>query len=319
VFCYIFYFIKPDKEIFAMKIRLVLMPVLAVILSINAHATTVLYKNFDNLVDGSDDVVGGSIASMVAKKHKNGEIYTVVTLTNAFIINETGKTTTNRPIKIRYKGGEVSLPGKSGATKGVEGLYLSGTPELAVGEQVILFISNNGTADMPIYGWEQGLFHIDGTQGVNDAKRLPVVALDGAHLVLKTPKGLVSKNKAMPNRNAGKGTDAVLISSDGGADIVVNNEQANIAMLDKLSSYSAMHVSNFVSMIQERKAMKTGIATQTVRHPSALFTLPEVSSIQASAHINARNSLQSPLTTQGSVNKNPVKPTSRPKHNDIGE
>lgn len=302
-----------------MKIRLIAIPILALILSLNAHATTVPYKNFDSLVDESDNVVGGTVANMTSNKHKDGEIYTVVTLTDAFTITETGKTATNRPIKIRYKGGEVALPGKSGGDAGVEGLYVSGTPELAVGENVILFLSNNGIADMPIYGWGQGLFHIDGAEGINDAKRLPVVALDGAHLVLKTPNGLVSRNKAMPNRKVGKGADAVLMNSDGGEDIVINNEQANVATLDKLSSYSAMHVSNFVSMIQERKAMKAGMVAKAVKRPAVLFTLPEVSGIQASAGMKAGNSRQTPLTTQGPVDEKPVKPISRPGRNDNGE
>lgn len=298
-----------------MKIKLIVISVLAIIFSLNTHATTVLYKNFDNLVDESDHVVGGTVENMRAKKHKDGEIYTVVTLKDGFIITETGKAATNKPIKIRYKGGEVAISGKTG----VEGSHANGTPEMTVGEQVILFISNNGVADMPIYGWGQGLFHIDEAEGVSDTSRFPIVALDGSHLVRKMPNGLLSDRKTSSKRSASQGTDAVLINSDGGEDMVISNAQANVAKLDEISSYSAMHVSNFVSMIQERKAIKTKQYAKSRKDPAVLFTLPDVSRAQAYPSGNANNSLINPAMLQAPANKEPTQPISKPRHIDKGK
>lgn len=296
------------------------MAVLASTLSLHSHATTVLYKNFDNLVDESDHVVGGTVSNMKARYHRDGAIYTTIILTNAFVVSETGKTETTKPIKIRYKGGEVEVYGKNGEVPGVEGLRSHGTPELTLGEQVILFVKNNGIADMPIYGWGQGLFYIDESQGVNDAMHAPVVGLDGPHLVRKTSKGLSSNKRVMPNKNADKGpASAVLVSSDGGEDIVITNAQENDAALDKLSNYSAMHVSNFVSMIQERKAMKKNKTGKPEKDLSDLFTLPEVSSAQTKASAKVSNSKDMPAAAHSSIDEIPVKPLSKPEHEDKGE
>ncbi len=73
-----------------MKLKaLVVVAMIAAVHTFSAHATAVLYKNFDNLVDESDHVVGGTIVDTTSTKHQNGEIHTVVTLGKAFLVTPT--------------------------------------------------------------------------------------------------------------------------------------------------------------------------------------------------------------------------------------
>lgn len=323
-----------------MKFLIVAMAVLASTLSLDAHATTVLYKSFENLVDESDHVVGGTVLSIKAKYHRDGEIYTTIILKPAFIISEKGKTLTRKPIKIRYLGGEVEEHGENGGVIGGEGSHLSGTPELDLGEDVILFLSHNGRADMPIYGWGQGVFHIHESGGVHNATHAPVIGLDGPHFVHKTSRGL-SSNRKPSKHTLDKGHTTIAPDSEDGEDISTSQEGKNDIARDSLSGYSAIHLSNFVSMIQERKAITKEHKTKKhkpKKHRSHLFTLPEIGSrIRTHVSVKAHDHKEGmPAATDHAVDKieqehedkgaafdavddMPVEPLRRPEQEDRGE
>lgn len=300
-----------------MKLKLLVIPLLASLISLNANATSVLYKSFDNLVDESEHVIGGVVSDMQAKAYKNGEIYTVITFKDAYIVTDAGEVPTNRPIHIRYKGGEVIVRNKKGENVGVEGIHANGTPELNIGENVILFVNKNGIADMPIYGWEQGVFYVDGSGGINDARNLPVVGLDGADILVKKGNAIVSKNKTKyVSASELKSGNAELLESDGGKDVVIDNVQENAMAVQKLSSYNAIHISNFISMIQERKAARTGKGGIVKADNASLFKLPPVHSDKSSRAANG-NKVIAPQATKGS--NGTVAPLVQPKTNDKGE
>ncbi len=283
-----------------------------------AHATTVPYKNFDNLVDEAEHVVLGTISEMNVKKQK-GEIYTVITLKQASTIGSTGQTKTKKPIQIRYKGGALYQHGRNGQIIGVEGSMADGTPELSVGDRVILFISNNGIADMPIHGWGQGVFHIDEAEGVNDVDRTPVVGIDGANIVLKAQNGLLINGRSVITKTLSNAATPVLLDSDGGADTLVTGEKETESANNKLASYSAMHVSNFVSMIQERKAMKTDRLMSSTESTSSLFTLPDITERNADASMTGRSVKMTSTMEVDAIDTTPVKPLSRPESMKTGE
>lgn len=97
---------------------------------------------------------------------------------------------------------------------------------------------------------------------------------------------------------------ATIVSSDGGEDTVISNEQANDIALDKISSYSAMHVSNFVSMIQERKTIKKNKTGKPEKDQLDLFTLPEINIVKVSAKM--RNTKDISPTSHNFINETPV-------------
>jgi len=329
-----------------MKFLIVAVAVLASTLSLDVHATTVLYKNFENLVDESDHVVGGTVSSIKAKYHRDGEIYTTIILKSAFIISEKGKTLTRKPIKIRYLGGEVEEHGEHGEVIGGEGSHLSGTPALDLGEDVILFLSHNGRADMPIYGWGQGVFRIDESGGVHNATHAPVIGLDGPHFVHKISKGLSSNRRPRTKHTVAKGhITSIVTDLEDGEDISTSQESKNDLTRDHFSGYSAIDISSFVSMIQERKAItkkhksKKHKTKKSKRHRSHLFTLPEIGNrIRTDVSVKAHDHKEGmPAVTGHAVDNKieqehedkgtafdamddmPVEPLRRPEHEDSGE
>lgn len=292
---------------------------------LTAQATTVLYKNFNNLVDESDHVVGGTVSKTVSKKERNGEIFTVVTLKDAYIVNEMGTINANKPVLIRMKGGDVPLYNAAGKQIGVEGVHAHGAPELFQGAKVILFISNNGRAEMPIYGWQQGVFYVNESGNVMDAENVPVVGLDGAHIVRGTPQGPVSNGRrSIATRTSQGGAAAVptLIDSHGGKDTLLSTANDTRTVSPAISAVP-VHVSNFLSMIQERRRGINQERTRTLSRDTAdLFELPPIDHAKANKSVrpdNARldSEMGSPNPSTGSEKLQP--PRSRPTQDASGE
>jgi hypothetical protein len=248
----------------------------------SGDATTLIYQSFDQLVDTTQHVVGGIIKEIISKRvGKKSSIYTIITIKDAYTVDSKGVTSLHQHVKIRYKGGKVRLYNDKGNPVGYEKVIADGTPKLRRGEQVILFICNNGKADMPINGWNQGVFKIDDSGGVHDSAFNPVVGLDGTDILTKTEQGLFARGNLLENRlyNPTVLSGAYIVNSDGGEDILSDLESSNAAKLNVLRKYSVMDKANFISMIQERKAIaeeKSIQNTATLNDLTSLFNLPEV-------------------------------------------
>lgn len=247
------------------------------------NATTVLYQDFNQLVDNSDHVVGGTVAKIESKQlgndKKGGDIFTVITLEEAYVVDASGKEQLRNKVKLRYKGGVVNLYDKDGKTViGEEGSLANGTPQFQVGEQVILFVSNNGVANMPFTGWGQGVFRVGADGGIRDVDHHPVVGLEGTDIVTETENGLMARGKPLEENRASalKAARPTLLESEGGEDTLVTSESIEEKHMRTLQQYLPMDVSNFISMIQERKAAQEakGIKSQRAADRSSLFVLP---------------------------------------------
>lgn len=298
-----------------MKLKTLAVATLAAIYSLSAQATTVLYKNFEELVDDSDYIVGGTVAETKSTKHQNGEIFTVVTLQESFLVSEAGTDNANKPVKIRFKGGSVPVLDDNGESVGVEGVHAHGAPEFELGQKVILFVSNNGVADMPIYGWKQGLFYVNENDEITDADGLPVVGFDGANIVRGTANGPVSAGKPPSKKRDPTGIPKI-IDSDGGIDTILPNANASDVAKEKVANAVPVHVTNFLSMIQERRAIARNDKGVPPKNPNELFELPAIDFANANKHVKFDDDLGTP---NAPISAQPEPPKSRPIPTDGGE
>ncbi len=115
--------------------------------SFPSHATTLLYKSFNDLVLESDGIFVGTVKDIKSIKSKNNELYTFVTINNLNVLD--GK----------YEKKHITLRLQGGFIEG-EGEYIHGSPRFNIGETVIVFMEGNGKNIVPIVGWGQGLFVI---------------------------------------------------------------------------------------------------------------------------------------------------------------
>jgi len=272
-----------------------------------ANATTVLYQDFNQLVDQSQHVVTGTVKNIKTTKQKDGDIYTVVTLKNSSTVTSAGKNLLSRNVKIRLKGGVIKVKDKKGNVIGEEALITHGTPEFVKGEQVILFVSKNGVSDMPIVGWGQGVFKIDSSNTITDGNAQPVVGLSGADLVTLTKEGLMARgqyiNKSTSN-SEGTSDGVQLIESIGGTDRLVTHRQTTTSnskdglSLNRSGEQTALDASNFISMIQERIAsteskkssLSTNQSVERMQTPNSLFVLPRITRNTAKTVDDSSNS-----------------------------
>lgn len=117
----------------------------ATIMSVQAFATTIVFKNFDDLVKESDAIFAGRVASIESQENANQEIYTFVTFDQLSLL---GGTYQGATLTLRFKGGRV----------GNRISQIVGSPEFNVNEQVVLFVEGNGQYMVPVVGWTQGVF-----------------------------------------------------------------------------------------------------------------------------------------------------------------
>jgi len=271
---------------------------LAIVLSISANATTVLYQNFNNLVNESDHIIEGIVKKIKVKKNKNGEVYTIVSISEAYTVTKSGKNKLQKMVQIRYKGGETEVKGK---VIGVEGMCMHGTPKLDIGKSHILFIKNNGEADMPILGWGQGLFHIEEDESILDSDYNPIVGFDGGDILIKK-NGKVLSNNPMKNKISKiqlKPAKPILLDSDGGEDKFLEN----IPLLNdgQQTVFDAIEKSHFISIISE----KMSNTTKANKDTKDLFILPVLSEKEEkSSIIKDQNPKAISLPTSISINEN---------------
>lgn len=101
------------------------------------HASTVLYQNYYDLVDKADGVVSGIVSKIEYRGKKQDDIFTYITLEN-IIVNNASYNEDKFTFKI--KGGIIDD----------EYLEIEGAPKFYIGEEVVLFIKDNGENIVPV-------------------------------------------------------------------------------------------------------------------------------------------------------------------------
>lgn len=112
-----------------------------------ARATTLLYKNLDDLVSEADAVVAGTVQKTATHRGPENSPYTFVKLTKVEVLHG------------EYNRGDLTLRLKGGVIDG-EGLEIHGSPSFSPSDRVIVFLRNNGRDMVPIVGWSQGVFRV---------------------------------------------------------------------------------------------------------------------------------------------------------------
>ncbi|MFT5544128.1 MAG: hypothetical protein ACI96N_003347 [Arenicella sp.] len=314
--------------------------------SINTFATTVPYQNLDQLIDNSHHTIGGIIHKIKPKREKNGDYYTTVVLKNPYIIDENGDNYLEKRIKIRFKGGEETIFNDKGKAIGSHGSEMSGAPEFIKGQEVILFVSHNGEADMPIQGWTQGRFNISKSRTIKTNSGNDIVGIQNANLVIlidgkPTIKGKpVNSNTTHHISQQQSSEKPEIVGSDGGENIITADVQyivSNLKNKPNLSlhqsiDYSEMNEEKFKSIITERKAIRSLEKPSALQNKlsknrgesiESLYNLPKIttsSSYPASAIIKDKNLTSSSLfSSQKDIENNSLNeimlPVPQPKTN----
>ena len=291
-----------------------------------AQATTVLYQDFNQLIDTSQHVLTGVVTQMDANQAANGDIYTTLTLRDAARITAAGSTPIAKAVSLRFKGGTVAQLDKQQRQVGEQTLLTHGAPEFSLGDSLVVFVSHNGVADMPFVGFSQGVFKVNGRQEVLTAQQEPIVGFQGADLITETAQGLMARGQllaagATAEQQSAEGVQ--LLSSDGGLDRLVHRSVATnkAALMQRPRAYAPVDVRNFVSMIQERKAQQLhvhggSIATQVSLKD--LFSLPALSTLVATerdAQLAGTRTLN--RQTLADPQARPVLPLAEPEANQL--
>lgn len=148
-----------------------------------ASATTIIYKNLDQLAAESEGIVVGTVAAKTsAYGPDKSTIYTLVTLEGLDAIKGQVK---GYDLTLRFEGGRVEN----------DVLRIEGSPRFEIGERVVLFVRGNGRAKIPLVGWTQGVFRV-----VQDASGKPVVSdHEGNKLFGVSGKDLVKEKRIAPD------------------------------------------------------------------------------------------------------------------------
>ena len=112
-----------------------------------AGATTLIYKNFDDLVTEAEAIVVGTVRQAESHYGPHKDIYTFVTLTDLQVIHGEYK---QNALVLRLAGGEID---------GVRVVF-DGSPKFMSSEKFLIFLQGNGKHLVPIVGWTQGIFRI---------------------------------------------------------------------------------------------------------------------------------------------------------------
>ena len=113
-------------------------------------ATTVIPPDFSTLVESSTRVVQATVAGSESAWVSQGG-YRVIKTWVTFHVSEHVKGDSQpATLKLEFLGGRV----------GEEEMRVEGSPRFAVGEEVILFVANNGVDACPLVGWGHGVYGI---------------------------------------------------------------------------------------------------------------------------------------------------------------
>ena len=154
------------------SVRMALLPVV-VLGSSAAQATTVLPMTFSQVVAGAEVIAIGVVSAVEATWDAEREMpFTAVTVSDIDVVKGQAG---NGELTLRFLGG----PAPNGLT-----LRVSGMPQFALAQEVVVFSTRDDGRSCPLVGWWQGLYRIvydaerDTRTVVNHAGR-PVAAIEG--------------------------------------------------------------------------------------------------------------------------------------------
>lgn len=127
--------------------RIVLAGIFLIVFCGQAHGTTLVKKDFQELVDEAEGIIEGTIGQIESNYDSNFLIYTFVTLEDLIIHSGSYEEDT---LVLQFTGGQI----------GDEIQTIEGSPRLTSGDRVILFLRANGQAHVPVVGWTQGVFRV---------------------------------------------------------------------------------------------------------------------------------------------------------------
>lgn len=158
-----------------MKLRwyqLVLTPLALIALAVvAATATTVIAKSFRSLAVEADAIFAGTVEEVRSYRRDDGRIWTAVRF--AELRSLVGGEGPQR--ELQFAGGRI----------GDRAEIVGGMPQFAVGQRVVLFVHDDGTAS-PIVGFHQGCFGLRPSQfgeTVVTPDDRPVLGIDGDELL----------------------------------------------------------------------------------------------------------------------------------------
>ncbi len=144
----------------------------------HAHATTLLYKNLDDLSAEAEQIVVGTVAKTESTYGTDKNIYTFVTITD---MDSLKGQTKESELVLRFNGGQV----------GEDIHEIVGSPYFKTNEKVVLFVRGNGQNLIPLVGWTQGVFRVVADQAGGNI----VTDNDGNFLLEASGKNLVKEHR----------------------------------------------------------------------------------------------------------------------------
>ena len=171
-------------------------------------------QSLETLIDGTDAVVRGTVTSIASSQdYPDNEIYTVVTLSAAQHITTSGFEPLDGDFQFRHWGGTVLLDDGSEETWSIGGI-----PEFSLNDEVILFVSENGKRELPIYGGPQGMYRVAATGSVLNSEFTPLFKLETSVPVIQLSKGNSQKSEISSTSNAAKEDPTGLYSTSSEAE-----------------------------------------------------------------------------------------------------
>ena len=122
-------------------------------LTVPVWATTVLEKDFTDLVQEADTIAVGTVTAIEAAQ-ESGTPVTLVTFTDLDIV----KGAPAQPLTVEILGG-IAPDGRR--------LHIAGVPTFTLGDRMVVFIAGNETQAVPFVGLWQGVYRVvqDADQG----------------------------------------------------------------------------------------------------------------------------------------------------------
>lgn len=147
-----------------------------------SQASIVEYMTITDLVNHSDYVIEGDVLTIHAvRSGKN--IYSVLRLDRAQVTINGESTVLDYKPSVRFIGGNYVMKDEDNDTETTIIQKLTGMPEFSIGERVVLFLKNNGTAKIPFVGLSQGVIRVSKNGLVNDNAGTPITRIEAMSLL----------------------------------------------------------------------------------------------------------------------------------------
>lgn len=264
---------------------------LGLLTSIQAFATTIVYKNFDDLVKEADGIVSGRVASIQSQYNADHEIYTFVTFDQLDVL---GGSFQGPSLTLRFKGGQVDNNISQ----------IVGSPEFSLNEQVVLFVQGNGQSMVPVVGWTQGVFRVaqdsSGQQVIHDHEGNRVLGIRASQVMTDMNAQPVAHIVGQQHRNF-VSTMSENKGSEGTAD---NNAQALPSTTARAAALKAMPTMTSQSFVS---TVKNSAAAKTFQRPMTSVGVGDFS-LPANSHTDAAMGAPTPAV-QVPNSQSPAEPT----------